>query len=172
MSELIATYGTSAMLLGGLGLLAISGPRPLALRLAALGAIAALLPMTYAALASLMSLPKPAGLEWWHAQARQAVVVASEFREDEAIFLWLRLPDAAEPRAYRLPWNRALAEQLQTASRKAEAGGGVVRMRKPFETSLDEQKPKFYAPPPPAAPPKARASAPALQYSRTAAQHR
>jgi hypothetical protein len=60
----------------------------------------------------------------------------------------------AEPRAYVLPWNRDTAERLQQAQREAQQQGGDVRMRLPFEPSLDDREPQFYAPPQPALPPK------------------
>ncbi len=42
--------------------------------------------------------------------------------------------------------NRATAEQFQEAERKAEEqGGGRVHMRLPFEPSLEDREPMFYA---------------------------
>lgn len=170
MSELVAVYGLATILLGGLGLLAVSAPRRLAARLVAVAVIAALLPTAYAALLSLMSLPKAAGFEWWHRTAREAVVLASELREDQGIYLWLRLPQVAEPRAYALPWDRRLAAQLQAAARQAEGSGESLRMRRPFQTSRDDRTPRFYAPPPSAPPLKRVLAAPALQTPRAAAR--
>jgi hypothetical protein len=99
-------------------------------------------------------MPKPVALEWWHARADEATVLASTIHEDEGIYLWLQLSAAPEPRAYLLPWSRELAEQLQAAQRAAEQEGGDVRMRLPFEPSLDQREVKFYALPQPALPPK------------------
>ena len=82
----------------------------------------------------------------------------------EAIYLWLQLPGETAPRAYRLPWDRALAEQLQTARREAEANRTGLRMRHPFEPSLDEREPRFYALPQPALPPKTPPAAPPQYY--------
>ena len=65
-----------------------------------------------------------------------------------------QLDGAPEPRAYQLPWSKAEAQQLQKALREAEAGGSGVRMRMPFEPSLDPREPRFYAAPQPAMPPK------------------
>jgi len=48
----------------------------------------------------------------------------------------------------------ALAQQLQNAMREAEENGTGLRMRLPFENSLDMREPKFYALPQPALPPK------------------
>ena len=49
---------------------------------------------------------------------------------------------------------QARAEELQQALRDAGQQGGGVRMRLPFEPSLDDLEPKFYARPQPALPPK------------------
>jgi hypothetical protein len=134
----------------------------------ALGAAAVFLATIYAAYAQLLSRPKPVSLEWWLAKAADAGVLGSSIREDEGIYLWLQLEGAAEPRAYILPWSRDLAEQLQASLREAEQRQGGVRMRLPFEPSLDDRKPKFYAMPQPALPPKDYTHPPAQQYERHA----
>jgi hypothetical protein len=95
-------------------------------------------------------------------------VLGSSIRENEGIYLWLQLDGAAEPRAYILPWNRDLAEQLQATLREAEQRQGDVRMRLPFEPSLDDREPKFYAMPQPALPPKDPTHPPAQLYERHA----
>ena len=81
-------------------------------------------------------------------------MLGSAFREGEAIYLWLQLHDTPEPRSYVLPWSRDLAEQLQTAQREAGENQGEVRMRLPFESSLDQLEPRFYAMPQLESPPK------------------
>ena len=91
---------------------------------------------------------------------------AAACRRSEGIYLWLQLPDVPEPRAYVLPWNRDLAEQLQTALREAEENRSGVQMRLPFEPSLDDRQPKFYALPQPALPPKDLNDPPAQVYER------
>ena len=95
-------------------------------------------------------------MEWWQNHAKEATVLGSLMQEGEGIYLWLQLPDVAEPRGYVLPWNRATAEQLQQAQREAaeQEGGGTVHMRMPFEPSLEKREPLFYAQPQPAPPPK------------------
>ena len=62
-----------------------------------------------------------------------------------------------------LPWSRETAERLQEAQRSAEQEGGQLRMRMPFEPSLDELEPRFYALPQQALPPKDHAD-PGPQY--------
>ena len=83
-------------------------------------------------------------------------MLGSSMREGEGIFLWLQLVDLVEPRSYVLPWSQELAQQLQDALCEAEENGTAVQMRLPFEPSIDNREPKFYAMPQPAFPPKDR----------------
>jgi hypothetical protein len=144
----------AAALAATLGLISIAAPRRFAIKVAALATAVLFLPVAYASLIALLSKPKPVDLEWWLTDAAEAEVVASRLIENEGIYLWLQLVDVAEPRAYVLPWDRNSAEQLQQALREAERNGGGVQMRLPFEPSLDDREPKFYALPQPALPPK------------------
>ena len=154
MTEVTQLFVVAAALVALLSLISIWAPRRLAIKSAALATAVLFLPVSYAALVDLLSKPKPVDLEWLQSDAAQAEVLASRLVEDEAIYLWLQLPDVAEPRAYVLPWDRGSAEQLQRAMREAEQNGGGVQMRLPFEPSLEEREPKFYALPQPALPPK------------------
>jgi len=154
MSGVLQLFVVAAALAATLGLISIWAPRRLAIKAAALAATVLFLPLAYASLVELLSKPKPVDLEWWLSHAADAEVLASRLVENEGIYLWLQLVDVAEPRAYVLPWDRASAEQLQQALREAEQQGSGVQMRLPFEPSLDDREPKFYALPQPALPPK------------------
>jgi hypothetical protein len=154
MTGVTQLFIVGAALAALLSLISIWAPRRLAIKGAALTTAGLFLPVSYAALVDLLSKPKPVDLEWWQGEAAEAEVLASRLVEDEAIYLWLQLPDVAEPRAYVLPWDRASAEQLQQALREAEQQGSGVQMRLPFEPSLEDREPKFYTPPQPALPPK------------------
>jgi hypothetical protein len=154
MTEVTQLFVVGAALVALLSLISIWAPRRLAIKSTALTTAVLFLPVSYAALVDLLSKPKPVDLEWWLSEATEAEVLASRLVEDEAIYLWLRLPDLSEPRAYVLPWDRGSAEQLQQAMREAERQGSGVQMRMPFEPSLEDREPKFYAPPQPALPPK------------------
>lgn len=146
--------------------ISIWAPRRIVVRATALLLGVLFVPLGYASLADLLSRPKPVHLEWLQKAATEATVLGSSFEEGVRIFVWLQMPSAPEPRAYVLPWDQALAEQLQEARREAERNGsGEVRMRMPFERSWDDREPKFYAMPQPAMPPKDSApAAPPLQY--------
>jgi hypothetical protein len=154
MTELTYLFGVVAVLAGALSSISIWAPRRLAVKLLAVAGVTLFLPAVYAGFAQLLALPKPVALEWWQANAEEATVLAASFREDEAIYLWLQLKDVEEPRAYALPWHRDLAEQLQAAQREAEESQTQVQMRLPFEDSLDDREPKFYATPQPQMPAK------------------
>jgi hypothetical protein len=147
-------FVVGAALVGLLSLISIWAPRRLIIKSTALTTAVLFLPVSYTALVDLLSKPKPVDLEWWLSGAEEAEVLASRLVEDKAIYLWLQLPELAEPRAYVLPWDRASAEELQEAKREAEQQGGGVQMRLPFEPSLEDREPRFYAQPQPALPPK------------------
>jgi len=75
-------------------------------------------------------------------------------KEDEAIYLWLQIPDVDEPRSYKLPWSDEVAKELHKAQQEAEQSGTEVNMKKPFEKTIDSKEPVFYAAPPAAPPAK------------------
>jgi hypothetical protein len=154
MTELTQLFAVIAVLTGVITSFSVWAPRRLWLKASAFALALLFLPAAYVGLSRLLSMPKPAQLEWWHAQAEEATVLASSLRENEAIYLWLQMDALPEPRAYALPWNRDLAEQLQAAQREAAENQTQVQMRLPFERSEDDQEPRFYAMPQPAQPPK------------------
>jgi hypothetical protein len=164
MTGIPQLFAITVALAATLGLISIAAPRRLAIKVTALATTVLFLPLAYASLIALLSKPKPVDLEWWLTDAAEAEVVASRLIENEGIYLWLQLVDVAEPRAYVLPWDRDSAEQLQQALREAERNGSGVQMRLPFEPSLDDREPKFYALPQPALPPKDEVHPPAQVY--------
>ena len=168
MTELTYLFGVVAVLAGGLASISIWAPRRLAVKLLAVAGVTLFLPAVYAGFAQLLALPKPVAIEWWQAHAEEATVLAASLREDEAIYLWLQLQGVDEPRAYALPWQRDLAEQLQAAQREADENQTQVQMRFPFEDSLDDRDPKFYAMPQPQLPAKDLDRAPPQTYRRQA----
>jgi len=166
MTELTYMFAVVAILAGAVASIAVWAPRRLWIKVCALGATLLFIPTAYASMLQLLSMPKPATYEWWHGQAGEATVLGSSMQENEGIYLWLQLPDVPEPRAYVLPWSRDLAEQLQAAQREAEENRSGVQMRLPFEPSLDQREPRFYALPQPALPPKDFNDPPAQVYER------
>jgi hypothetical protein len=164
MTAVTQLFVAATLLAAVLTLISIWAPRRLPIKGTALATSMLFLPLGYASLVDLLSKPKPVELEWWLREAAEdAEVLASRLVEGEGIYLWLQLPDVAEPRAYVLPWDRASAEQLQEAKREADQEGGGVQMRLPFEPSL-EREARFYARPQPAPPPKDLADSPPRLY--------
>ncbi len=158
MTSLPLLFTAATALALGLGSIAVWAPRRPSVKLAALAAAAMFLPLAYAVQVGLLGRPKPVSMEWL-AAGGEVAVLGSMPVEGRQIFLWLRVPETDEPRAYALPWSRRLAEELQAAGREAADAGTEVRMRAPFagEASLEDGEPRFYAAPQPPMPPKAEA---------------
>jgi hypothetical protein len=154
MSEVLFLFAISLGLATALASIAIWSPRALWVKVGALAIAALFLPATYVSVVDLLSRPKPVALEWQRGGLAEAKVIGADLREGEAIYVWLRTPEAEEPRSYVLPWDRKLAEQLHGAQREAQARGTAVHARGLFEGDRDRQQPLFYALPQPALPPK------------------
>ena len=125
------------------------GVKALALSLAA-----GLLCSFYFSGSELLGRPKPAQLALLERATDEVTVVSSLYIEGEAIYLWLVFHEQRVPRAYRMPWSQAAAEALRRAQGEAEINGTLVRMRSPFLQGTADQDVQFFAPPPPAMPPK------------------
>jgi hypothetical protein len=154
MSDLTPLFAVTALLSTALATVCVWSPRRLPVKAGALILAFALMGTAYGAMLDLLSKPKPASFEWWLAKAGEATVLGSSTVENQAIYLWLQLDGVDEPRAYRLPWDTRTAEQLQAAARAAAEQQTALRMRLPFERTLDDRDPRFYALPQPALPPK------------------
>ena len=162
MSGLAPLFALAAVLAAALATICVWSPRRPAIKAGALLLAFALMGTGYGGFVDLLSRPKPASFEWLLAGAKDATVLGSSSVEDEAIYLWLHLDGVAEPRAYRLPWDRRAAEELQEAARAAAERQTALRMRLPFEATLDDRAPRFYALPQRALPPKDAARPPLL----------
>jgi hypothetical protein len=123
-----------------------------------------LIAVVYGGSIELLSRPKPLRLEW--RDAMQATVIGATMREGEAIYVWLEVPGADGPRAYALPWDMRMAEQLQKAMEEGQANGTAVQMSMPFDPGLDDREPKFYAAPQQALPDKNYAGGNTLVYQQ------
>lgn len=120
----------------------------------ALGLLIAYLGAQGLSMLQLIGTPKPAQLEFLANTVEEADVIASLEREGQGIYLYLMVPGKMEPLSYVLPWDKKMAQQLQDAKREAKLGKGRVKMRQPFEPTLDMLEPKFYNLPQPAPVPK------------------
>lgn len=167
MRDLIPLFATLGVLAAILAHIAIWSPRNLWIKAGALATTVAFLPVAYASLSAMLSRPKPIELEWSRRQVTEAAVLGARLEEGKAIYVWLELDGIDEPRAYVLPWSQELAKQLYGAQRTAQQTGTPVRMRKPFENSLDDRDQRFYAAPVP--PPQEKEASPqnALRFERS-----
>ncbi|MFQ5624344.1 MAG: hypothetical protein ACE5FS_13230 [Paracoccaceae bacterium] len=139
----------AALATGGLALIAIRGTAGFPAKLAALALLAGIVGLGYTAFAELLGRPKPARFEWLASFGEEVPVIASLAVEDEAIYLWLQLPeDDGAPRGYRLPYSLENAKKLQQARREAERRHGTYSLRR------NDGEWVFSAKPPPPLPPK------------------
>lgn len=148
MDTLIYIFGAVVLLAAVLASISIWSPRKLWLKVCAIGVTAALMGVSYFGFTDLLSKPKPVDMEWAMRSVPEAHVLGSATQEGEAIYVWLQLRDVAEPRAYRIPWDSDLAQQLQEATRASESSGTGVRIRQPFSLHAQRETndPVFYSP--------------------------
>lgn len=148
MTLILAAFVAAAILLGVyvLAVLPASGWR---LRAGAtlLGAVYLI---TFATMIQALGRPKPIRIEL--AALDQSEVISALPIEDEAIYLWLRLPNEMDPRAYVMPWDLQQAQELMKARGEAEEAGTGVKMGLPSDEGLDDREPMFYAEPQPPSP--------------------
>jgi hypothetical protein len=164
MASLPMLFAAASVLVACLSSIAVWAPRRLPVKVYAVAIAALFMPLAYVGLTDLMSRPKPISMEWWLAHTREATVLAAVPEEGRHIFLWLALNGIDEPRSYVLPWTREAAQQLQDAQEQAAEEGGEVRMRMPFERSLENTERMFYALPQPAPPAKPDEGGPAMRF--------
>lgn len=167
MSELGALFAGLGALAFVLANIAIWAPRRLRVKLAALVTAAVFLPALYLSLSEMLSRPKPVAAEWLRRELAEATVLDAQLQEGRAIYIWLAIEGADEPRAYALPWSERLARQLHGARRNAETSGTRLKMRLPFRPSLDRRQQVFYATPQPPPPEKQVPDENPLQYQRS-----
>ncbi len=169
MSELTAVFPVLGGLAFVLANIAIWSPRRLWVKMGALATAAIFLPAAYMSLSEMLSRPKPVGSEWARRELAEATVIGSQMVEGQAIFLWLSIEGIGEPRSYALPWDEKVARQLQGARRNAEARGTKVKVKNPFEQSIDVRERIFYAAPQAPPPQKQRPVENPLQHQHSQA---
>ena len=84
----------------------------------------------------------------------EAIVLSSHIREGEDIYIWVKMQDVNEPRAYRLPWDEQTAVELHKAQQEAEAQGTAATMKMGGDEESDGSEPVFEASAPPTLPSK------------------
>jgi len=124
----VALLAVSALLAG----ISVRSGLALRTRVGAVSLTALFIPLAYLALNELRSQPKPVDSEYFKHDVGEAQVLGFALHEGEAIYLWLRLAETAEPRYYVLPWRTRDAERLQKLTHQALRDGGAVRIKTPF----------------------------------------
>lgn len=135
-----------------LAALSIWSPRKPWVKFLGVALAAGVIIIGYVGMTDLLSRPKPVHLEWALDSVKEATVLGGKIEEGEGIYILLDMPEFSEPRYYKLPWSRNLAEQFQEAMRESKRSGIPMKLRNPFEPSWDDKERKFYAPPQPALP--------------------
>lgn len=144
----------------------ISHVRSLLFRTILVVLFASFLPLGYVSLAELLGRPKPISLIWLKSRIisdvkeLDAEVLGYTLIEDKGIYLYLRLPDRKEPLSVVLPWSLKLAKKLKKGMRDAVNRGTTLRVKLPYENSLDRNERMFYEPPQPVLPLKPIPEAP------------
>lgn len=115
-------------------------------------AVACFLPIPFLAFVSvvdLLSRPRPAELmlAFQRPNPPKATVLASHMKEGEYIMVLLIWDGLDYPRYFQFPWNKEMAEQMQSAQNEAKRKGSPgIELLFPFEDSLDRRE-KPYAHP-------------------------
>lgn len=93
----------------------------------------------------LLSLPKPTSMEWVFKHIEEIEILYAVIQRNEAIYLWMNVPDTKEPRYYVLEWNDEQAKQLQKAMREKSSSRveGKITMKNPFDNSMEDRKPEI-----------------------------
>jgi len=138
MDNLIYIFLALVIVAAALASLAIWAPRVTRVRISALIIAAAFIPLGYVQFIELLSKPKPKSFEWFERNVEEAEILAVSLKEGEAIFMWLRLDGALEPRYYVFPWNLKLAERLEEDVDSAIGRNSKLVIKNPFERRVGD----------------------------------
>ena len=136
MNDMFILFAVVLLVVALLATIAIWSQRRTPIRTLAVVLTALFVPIGYLGLSELLSQPKPMQHEWFKRNVDEATVLGVSVREDEAIYLWLRLDDSLEPRYYVLPWQQQLAEKLQNLVDEAIRDGAAVTISDPFSRKI------------------------------------
>lgn len=153
MDVIYYLFAATVFIAALLASIAIWAPRATWIKVVALAVTALFFPLAYAELTGLLSKPKPLDFAWFERNVEKAAVLSASLHEGKAIYLWLRLDGALEPRYYVLPWRQRFAENLEDAIDGALNTRGGVVLERPFSRrsydELGELNVKIQPPPTP-----------------------
>lgn len=138
MDNLIYIFIAMVAIAAALASLAIWAPRVARVRIVALSITALFIPLSYVQVVELLSKPKPKSFEWFEGNVTEAEILGVSLREGEAIYMWLLLDAAVEPRYYVFPWNLKLAERLEEDIDTAISRKSKLVLKNPFDRRLGE----------------------------------
>ena len=121
MSLVAISFIVCFMLAAVAGWAAVTSPGRLSRKIAALVALALLVPAGYASVSELLGRPKPADNAWLEDFTTYHTVIAWDIHEDKAIYLWLEMPDGQEPRVFAFAYDTATVSRLQKAGERAKS---------------------------------------------------
>lgn len=120
--SLVAIYFIVCFMLAAVaGWAAVTSSGRLSRKIAALVALALLVPAGYGSIGELLGRPKPANSAWLEDFTTYHTVIAWKIHEDKAIYLWLEMPDGQEPRVFAFPYDTATVSRLQKAGERAKS---------------------------------------------------
>jgi hypothetical protein len=164
MTSFLIAFLSLALLLGAFAYVAVpAGSRGRRAFIA--GFFAVILGALFFGYSDMLGRPKSTLLEVFRTTMQDAKVIGSYVKENDGVYLWLQMPNADEPRYYKLPWDDKVATALQRAIAENERRhGSGVGIGLPFERSWDREAPKFYALPQPKLPDKQGETPPVTVY--------
>ena len=164
MTSFLIAFVSLALLLGVFAYVAVPAGSHVRRAIIA-GFFAVILGALFFGYSDMLGRPKSTRLEVFRTSMQDAKVIGSYLKENDGVYLWLRLPSLDEPRYYKLPWDAKVAKGLQGAIAENESQhGSGVGMGLPAEFGLDREEPKFYALPQPKLPDKAGERPPVVVY--------
>ncbi len=124
---------------------------------ASVGLLCVIVVIGYFSFSALLSKPKRLSADM--AEVADARVLSAALEEDEAIYLWLSIDET--PRFYMLPWDKTVAQGLQSVMRETRLSGHDVVVRRTQEQEAEDMEGgaganRFYAVPPPTLLPEKR----------------
>lgn len=139
MNTVLYLFIVTISLAAALATIAIWAPRAPKTRFVALLATTLFIPLGYLQIIELLSKPKPMSFELFQRDVQLAHILGASMDEGRAIYLWLRLEDEIEPRYYKLPWKREVAEKLEDVIDNAIRKNATAVLKNPFfRKSLEE----------------------------------
>ncbi len=126
-------YVALALIGAALAGIAVWSRRRTRWKTAAVALFAGAIALGYFAHSELLSRPKPVTMATEDLSA--ARVIGAALREDEAIYLWLKIDE--EPRFFVMDWDTRLAQELQSAMRETRRSGQEVAMRLPGDDTAE-----------------------------------